>query len=133
MRAKLSVLRASRLLLRPGGRLAFWTISVPPGLSPANHRRAVAAGPPAPTGPDLSDLLTRAGFVGVQKTDVTADYLTTVRAWRDARLRHRDALRPVDPTVYDDRMAKGEAAIAALEMGLQRRTLHIAHRGVRST
>lgn len=122
------MLRASRRLLRPGGRLAFFTISIPYGLSAAEHRRAVAAGPPAVTGPPAAELLTRAGFVDVREEDVTADYLATTRAWRAARLRHRDALRPVDPEVYDDRLARGEAAIEAIDAGRLRRTFCVARR-----
>jgi cyclopropane fatty-acyl-phospholipid synthase-like methyltransferase len=126
VRAKLSVLRAGRRLLRPGGRLAFFTISVADGLSAADRRRAAAAGPPSPDGPHLSDLLGRAGFTDVDEVDVTADYLTTSRAWLAARLRHRDAVRPVDPQMYDDRLDKGRASIAAIEDGLLRRSLHVA-------
>jgi cyclopropane fatty-acyl-phospholipid synthase-like methyltransferase len=121
------VLRASHRLLRPRGRLAFFTISVTPGLASADRRRAVAAGPPAPTGPDLTDGLRRYGFIDVREIDVTSDYLETARAWRAARIRHRDELRPVDPEVYDERLDKGEQAIAAIEAGLLRRTLHVAH------
>ena len=122
------MLRASRRLLRPGGRLAFFTITVTPGLSRADHRKAVAAGPPAITGPPTTELLTRAGFVDVHEADVTAGYLDTTRAWRAARIRHRDELRPVDPAVYDDRLARGEGAIAAIEAGMLRRTFCVARR-----
>src|SRR4051812_40445042 len=118
MRAKLSVLRACRRLLRTGGRLAFHTISVVPGLSRADHRRAVTAGPPAADSSDVGDLLRRARFTDVVERDVTADYLATTRAWRAARLRHRDVLRAVDPVAYDDRLAHGAEAIAATEDGL---------------
>jgi cyclopropane fatty-acyl-phospholipid synthase-like methyltransferase len=124
--AKLSVLRASQRLLRPGGRLAFFTISSAAGLSPADRRRALAAGPPELDGPDVSDLLRRAGFADVSEVDVTADYLVTTRAWRAARLHHRDTVRPIDPAMYDERLAKGENAIEAIETGLLRRTLHTA-------
>jgi len=120
------VLRASQHLLCPGGRLAFVTISIAAGLSPDDHRGAVAAAPPEPDRPDLSDQLRRAGFVDVREEDVTADYLDTTRAWRAARLRHRDTVRPIDPAMYDERLAKGELAIAAIEAGWLRRTLHVA-------
>ena len=126
MRAKLSVLRASHRLLRPHGRLAFFTIRVAPDLAQAAHRRAIDAGPPAPYGPDLTEALQRVGFVDVREVDVTADYLETAQAWRAARIRHRDDLRPVDPQVYDERLAQGGKAIAAIEAGLLRRTLHLA-------
>jgi len=70
--------------------------------------------------------LRRYGFVDVREIDVTSDYLETARAWRAARIRHRDELRPVDPEVYDERLEKGEKAIAAIEAGQLRRTLHVA-------
>lgn len=120
------MLRASRKLLRPGGRIAFHTISLTPGLSRADRRRASIAGPPAVDDRDSSDLLTRAGFVDVAAYDVTETYLATVKAWRKARLRHRDLLRPLDPQAFDDRILHGEQAIAAIEAGLLRRTLHVA-------
>lgn len=126
MSAKLSVLRASHRVLRHRGRLAFFTISSAAGLSLADRRRAVAAGPPELDGPDVPDLLRRAGFVDVSEIDVTGDYLATTRAWRAARLHHRDTARPVDPAMYDERLAKGDRAIEAIEAGLLRRTLHIA-------
>jgi hypothetical protein len=120
------VLRASRRLLRAGGRLAFFTISIADDLSEMDRRRAAAAGPPAPDGPHVSKLLERAGFPEVHEVDVTAEFLTTARAWLAARLRHGDTVRPLDPEMYDGRLDQGKAAIAAIEDGLLRRTLHIA-------
>ena len=120
------MLRASRRLLRSGGRLAFFTISIAGGLSEAEHRRAAAAGPPAPDGPRLSETLDRAGFADIREVDVTPDFLITARAWLAARLRHGDAVRPLDPEMYDGWLDQGKASIAAIEDGLLRRTLHIA-------
>lgn len=120
------MLRAGRRLLRPGGRLAFFTISIAGGLSRADHRRAAAAGPPSPDGPHVNELLDRAGFADIRAVDVTDDYLSTTRAWLSARLRHRDTVRPLDPQMYDARLDQGRASIAAIEDGLLRRTLHIA-------
>jgi hypothetical protein len=120
------VLRASRKLLRAGGRLAFFTISIPAGLSDTDRRRAVAAGPPTPDGPRLSQMLGRAGFVHIREVDCTADFLTTARAWLAARLRHRETVRPLDPEMYDGRLAQGRASIAAIEDGLLRRNLYVA-------
>jgi len=122
------VLRACRRLLRPGGRLAFFTIEVTPDLPPDLHRRAVAAGPPTPAGPDIAGLLHRARFVDVRAEDRTSDYLATARAWLQARLRHRDEMRPVDPATYDNRIADGRVAIPAIEEGLLRRSLYVARR-----
>lgn len=120
------MLRASRRLLRAGGRLAFFTIQVAPGLATADHRRAVIAGPPSVAGKDGAELLEQAGFVEVFEEDVTAAYLDTARAWRAARLEHRDELRPLDPQAYDERLVHGTEAIEAIERGWLRRTLLVA-------
>jgi hypothetical protein len=122
------VLRAGKRLLRPDGRLAFFTIQVAPGLSKGEHRRAVSAGPPSVAGKDGAELLAQAGFADVAQQDVTAAYLTTAERWRAARIEHRDELRPVDPAAYDERIAHGTEAIEAIERGWLRRTLLVARR-----
>lgn len=122
------MLRACKRLLRRGGRLAFFTIFVAPALSGAEHRRAVAAGPPEPGGPELCGLLERAGFDDVREHDLTAAYLDTARAWLAARLRHRDDLRPPDPAAFDERIESGRVAVGAIEEGLLKRSLFVATR-----
>lgn len=63
------------------------------------------------------------GAQEIRAVDVTTDYLTTTRAWLAARLRHRETVRPLDPTMFDGRVDKGGAAI---EDGLLHRTLYSA-------
>ena len=108
--------------------MAYLTILIAPDLPARLHRQVAAAGPAVATTPDLADLTVRAGFSGVRVTDITADYLDTARGWLAARERHRDALRPLDPADYDDRVARGRAAITAIEQGLLRRSLVVASR-----
>ena len=122
------MLRACRRLLRTGGRLAFFTIEVAPGLPRGEHRRVAAAGPPACAGPDIAELLTRARFVDVVAEDRTTDYAAAARAWLAARLRHRDEMRPHDPAAYDDRIKRGREAIPLIEAGLLRRALYVARK-----
>jgi cyclopropane fatty-acyl-phospholipid synthase-like methyltransferase len=122
------VLRACRRLLRPGGRLAFFTIHVAQGLSRAEHRRAVDAAPASAAGPDIGDLLRRARFDDVVETDLTSAYAQTARDWLAARLRHRDDLRPADPATYDDRVSRGRGVIPVIEAGLLRRSLFVARK-----
>jgi hypothetical protein len=117
-----------RALLRPDGRHAFTTIHTPPDLTPAQHRLAGVSGPPAVAGADPSRLLEKAGFTDIRAVDVTADYLATSTAWRSARLRHRDELRPLAPDVFDDRLERGAREAQALRAGLLRRTLYLARR-----
>lgn len=122
------MLRACRRLLRPGGRIGFLTIRVADGLPPAQRRRTVAAGPPAPTGPDGHELAQRSGFRDIEAVDVTADYLAVARAWLGARERLRDELRPLGPEAYDEKICDGRKAVAEIEAGRLRRTLVVASR-----
>ena len=65
-------------VFRPGGRIAFYTIFVPPGLTGRDRRRASRAGPPAVAGSSAyRNLLRSARFVEVDEVDVTAAYLDT--------------------------------------------------------
>jgi hypothetical protein len=122
------VLRATHRLLRPGGRLVCTTIHVAPGLTPAQRRKALSAGPPAVSGPDVGDLLARADFSDIRAEDVTAEFLDTARSWLAARLRHRDALSELNAAAYADRVATCRSEIGALEAGLVRRTRYLATR-----
>src|SRR3954451_24725625 len=117
-------------LLRPGGRLAFTTIHLTPGLSPAQRRRGSVSGPPAVVGPDGRDLLDRAGFDVVHTEDVTADFLAAPTAWRATRLRHRHRIRPPAPQAYEDPIATNSTEIDAVEAGLLRPALYVASRPV---
>lgn len=130
MRAKLSVLRACRRLLRPGGRLGFYTIYIPPGLTDDAYRQAVQAGPDAVASRrDHLPLLRSAGFADISETDVTAEFLRVARTYLEARRRHADELRRSEGEAEFDRM-QGERRdrIAAIEAGLIRRSLFIARR-----
>lgn len=122
------MLRACRRLLRPGGRLAFFSIFVAPDLPPAQHRLAAGAGPDATVGPPIAGLLERARFTDVVERDLTEEYAASARAWLAARLRHRAELRPLDPESYDQRIGRNRGAIPVIEQGLLRRALYLARR-----
>ena len=107
--------------------MAFFTISLASDLSASARRQAAGAGPPAPEG-DVADLVRRAGFADLYEQDVSAEYLDTARAWLGARLRHRDELRPADPSIYDARVADGRIDVAAIEAGVFRRTLFVGRK-----
>lgn len=117
-------------MLRPGGRTAFYSIFIPPGLTDRDHRRAVACGPPAvATRSDYRGLLHSAGFVELSELDESAAYLETARAW----LRHGQefaaelaALEP--PGAFADRMARRRHGVAAIEAGLLSRSLFVGTR-----
>src|SRR5207245_3669662 len=69
-----------RRILVPGGRTAFFTIFVSPGLSRRDHRRAVRLGPRAVgSNRAQSELVAAAGFVEVDEIDFTEEFLETAR------------------------------------------------------
>ena len=125
------MLRACHRSLRPGGRLAFYTIFIPAGLSDAGYRRAARAGPPAVRArrADHQDLLRAAGFADVQETDLTAEFLQTARAWYRGREQHFAQLAAAEGEAsVKEKQANNRAQIKAIEAGLLRRSLFLARR-----
>jgi hypothetical protein len=123
--AKLSVLRASRRILRPGGRTAFYTIAVSEDLSKRDHRRAVRLGPRAVASTrGQAELVAAAGFVDIDEVDVTAEFLDTARAWLRFSLELEPTLRiALGDELFDQRMVDRTDLVRATEEGLLRRLL----------
>jgi hypothetical protein len=111
--------------------MAFFTISLAPNLTPSKRRQAVRAGPPAVLARhDHHSMLCTAGFRDVEETDVTAEYLITVRAWLDQSVAREAELRAVlGDVVFEDRQRDRRLQISAIEGGLLRRSLFVAGAG----
>ena len=125
------MLRACKRLLRPAGRVAFYTIFVPSGLSQAEYRRAARAGPSAVTsrGRQQADLLRSAGFAGVREIDVTEAFLRATRAWYEARARYAGQLSEAEGEAsFHERQRDYRLQAQAIEAGLLRRSLFVAER-----
>jgi hypothetical protein len=124
------VLRACAELLKPGGRLAFYTIYIPAGLPPDVYERAKQAGPRAAGTPeDHQSMLRSAGFGAVREIDATVQYLATLRALFASRQRHARALRrEAGAEELDRRLKETRDAAAAIEAGLLHRSLFVAQR-----
>jgi MPBQ/MSBQ methyltransferase len=76
--SKLATLQATFQALRRGGLTAFTVIFPPSGLSAAESRRAIEAGPPnCGLRTSYPSLLRSAGFGEIEERDLTADYLAT--------------------------------------------------------
>jgi hypothetical protein len=122
------VLRACRRLLHPGGRTGFLTIFVTPGLSKGEHRRAVRLGPRAVSADRTQTaLLKAAGFIDVEETDVTHDFLQTVSRWLRFSRRLEAPLRvALGDQLFDEQQGDRTAMIAAVEEGLLSRSLFVA-------
>jgi len=89
------VLRACREVLKPGGRLAFYTIYIPPGLPPDVYERAKGAAPGAAgSRQGHQSMLASAGFKEIHEIDVTPQYLATIRARSTSRGRRRGVRAP---------------------------------------
>ena len=124
------MLRASRQLLRPGGRTAFLTIHPTPGLSPRPRRRAHRDGPVSvATHLATTELLERAGFVDIEELDCTAEFATVAQAWIDQCDRHRDALAELlGADELEQRQTDRRAQLRAVHDGLLRRSMLVATR-----
>ena len=131
MRAKLSVLRACRRLLKPSGKIAFYTIFITPGVSEADRKRVLALGDPPELASAISEreLLRSAGFADIEETDETEAYLRTARGWYEARERYAEDLRKLEGAqAFAEGQANRRQRIGFIEAGLQRRSLFVALR-----
>ena len=127
------MLRACRRLLRPAGKIAFYTIFIPSGLSEAAYRRAARAGPSAVTSRRRQqvDLLRSAGFNAVRETDVTEAFLRATRAWYEARARYAGQLSQAEGEAsFHERQRDYRLQARAIEAGLLRRALFVGERAV---
>ena len=125
------MLRASYRVLKPGGRLAFYTIVVAPGLSaPDYHQRALAWGPPAVSARRRGheEVLRAAGFTNIAVTDLTDEFLRIARDRFGARERYAKAFRITEGPEFDAKQREDALQIAATEAGLLRRALFTATR-----
>lgn len=126
------MLRALKRLLRPGGRIAYTTIYVPPGLAPAARRRAARSGPPAVASrSQQTRLLASAGFVQVHELDLTAAFAATARAWLIESEAHADHLAALEPPgAFHQRQHERRTQLAAINDGLLRRAVFSATRPI---
>ena len=118
-------------MLRPGGRLAFYTIFIPSGLSEAEYRRVVSVGDPPEVVSRASppELLRSAGFVDFKEIDVTDEFLRTARGWYEARERYASELRKLEGEAeFAGSQASRKARLEFIRAGLMRRSLFVAQR-----
>lgn len=125
LRPKLAVLRATRQLLRPGGRTTFTVIHPAPGLPHAARRRARDAGPPAcGVRSDYRSLMRSAGFIEVGERDVTSAYLDTARRKLEESERYASGMTELlGAAAFDDIQRRRRKAITVIQEGLLRRSI----------
>jgi len=119
--------------LRPGGRTAFFTIYVPRDIAPTARQRAFAAAPKYGwLRTSHAQLMQSAGFVDIEETDYTEQYLHTLRGWLDhSDERSAELIELWGNELFAQRQADRRSSIAAVEAGWQRRILISARRETR--
>ena len=124
------MLRACRRVLRPGGRLAFYTIFIAPGASAADRRRAAANGPTAAASRrDHVQMLGAAGFTAVTETDVTDQFIETASIWLEGRTRHAAQLAELEGRdSFEGRLHESREQLRLTKAGVIRRSLFVAMR-----
>ena len=128
---KLGVLRACRRVARDGARMVFTVIAPAPSLADFERRIATASGP---TFVDISDdyavLLDQSGWCLQERTDLTAEFLQSMRTELEGMHARADALVEVfGPNEFTERMKRRQATIAAVDAGFLRRELFVARAG----
>ena len=108
--------------------MAFSVILIPPGVSVADHERAVASGPPfIETETPYPELLARTGWDITDRLDLTDEYRVTVARMLDQLETHADAVGAIfGADDSSDERDRRRANLAALDRGLQRRELFVA-------
>jgi cyclopropane fatty-acyl-phospholipid synthase-like methyltransferase len=134
LRPKLATLRATFQALCHRGRTAFTAIFPATGLTAADERRAIEAGPPnCGLRTSYPSLLRSAGFVDVEERDLTADYLSTASRKLDVAEQFvADMIEMLGRQEYERMQAERRQAISAIEAGLLRRSLFVARRSQRT-
>jgi ubiquinone/menaquinone biosynthesis C-methylase UbiE len=128
LREKRAVLEACRRVIRDGGRMAFSVISVAPGLSHDDYRRAVDNGPEfIESETDYPTMLGQTGWIVVDCQDITSDYAASIRRQLGADEEQEDALKAlIGPVEFAERQAEWRSKLAAVDEGLLRRELFVA-------
>lgn len=123
--AKLAVLESCRRVIRPGGTMLFSVISIAPGLSPANYRRARELGPPyVETEAGYLEMLDRTGWRVTDRTDLTAAYLETAERLLSAdQANEAGLIELIGEADYAARLDKDRQLIDAIGRGLYLREL----------
>ena len=122
---KLAVLQECRRALRPGGKMVFTVIFISPDLSPSDHARAAAAGPPViDSAKCYPEMLHEAGWEIVTRAELTAEYRASLRRLIDLEQVHEAELRELrGDGGYVEKLERRQRALAGVEHGLIRREM----------
>ncbi len=122
------MLRECHRVLKPGGRIAGYTIHTPDGLSRGDKQRAAELGPSeVGAAAPLEDLARSAGLSVMLQEDVTAGFRATCDAIIQARTQLEDALCVEEGhEVYEEEQQKKRSMLGGIDEGLLFRSLLVA-------
>ncbi|MDX1402536.1 MAG: methyltransferase domain-containing protein [Kiloniellales bacterium] len=125
---KRSVLASCRRVIRSQGRMAFTVISIMPGLSQEQYRKAAANGPEfVESEADYPTLLKETGWRIIDRQDITAAYASACERQIEADEDYADELSGfLGAREYKDRLAGWHDKLFAIENGLLQRELFVA-------
>jgi cyclopropane fatty-acyl-phospholipid synthase-like methyltransferase len=128
LREKRAVLEACRRVIRDGELMAFSVISVAPGLSHDDYRRAVDNGPEfIESETDYPTMLGQTGWIVLDCQDITGDYAASIRRQLGADEEREDGLKAlIGPAEFAERQAEWRSKLAAVDERLLRRELFVA-------
>jgi ubiquinone/menaquinone biosynthesis C-methylase UbiE len=128
LREKRAVLEACRRVIRDTGQMVFTVISIAPGLSREDHKRAVECGPEfIISETDYPTLLGQTNWTVLDCQDITMDYAASCRRNLQADEERKEALRTlIGTSAFDQRQVGWRSKITALDDGLLRRELFVA-------
>ncbi len=112
---KREVLAECRRVMGDGGRMAFTVIAIAPGLSSAEHARAVDSGPPFIDAEcEYSELLALTGWNVVEQIDISAAYAQTgARYIREVQVRAGEMKDLLGEAEFDDMLARRRRSVQA--------------------
>jgi SAM-dependent methyltransferase len=128
---EVGVLRSCRRIARDGARMAFTVIALAPSLGDSERQIAVASGPTFVDVPDdCAVLLDQSGWCLQERTDLTAEFLQSMRTELEGTQERAEALvKVLGSGEFAERTKHRRATIAAVDAGLLRRELFVARAG----
>ena len=111
--------------------MVFTVIALAPSLADSARRIAIASGPTFVDSPDdYAVLLDQSGWCLQERTDLTAEFLQSMRTELEGMKARANALTEVlGSRELAERMKRRQATIAAVDAGLLRRELFVARNG----
>lgn len=126
--AKRGVLNECKRVLRHGGKMAFTVIAIAPGLSSADHARAVDSGPPFVEAEcEYLELLETTGWMIIDRIDLSAAYAETGKRYiREVEARADEMSALLGEKEFSELLVKRQTNVEAVEEGIVRRDMFVA-------